>query len=205
MTSDHYQLARGRVSRRMDLGKERVDFMTPVFRQGVRAVGGNTNDGGGQGQRGHDCGGSRVDPFHCSSFAGTETVGTTRAGITPHLVHFAHGPAHPCNRISAPRSPPRIRASPSPAVTDLAYLDAVRPRGPSASATPSPRASAATPPRRRSRPRCLPPPAGTPVSGPSVVHQQTTQPTLLHPGSLFVPERWLPREFDDGSGGGDGE
>lgn len=38
------------------------------------------------------------------------------------------------------------------------------------------------------------PPAGTPVSGPSVVHQQTTQPNLLHPGSLFVPERWLPRE-----------
>ena len=46
MASDHYQLARGRLSRHMNLGKERVDFVTPVFRQGVRAVGGNVGEVG---------------------------------------------------------------------------------------------------------------------------------------------------------------
>ena len=77
MAEDHYQLARDKIHRRMNLEQQRSDFMTPVLDQGILNVG---EEGKGMTMR------EIESTFSMLIIAGSETVGTALSAITNYLI-----------------------------------------------------------------------------------------------------------------------
>ena len=178
MTEDHYQLAISKIHRRMNLEQQRIDFMTPVLKQGILA----------QGQEGEGMTLPEIEStFSMLIIAGSETVSTTLSGLTSYLLR------HPrvfrtltSEILTTFTCSSQITIT---AVRDLPYLNAVIQEG-LRMCNPVPAGLARVAPKGGSTVCGLFLPEGTNVS----VHAWTiaTSASLFHKPEEFIPERWLP-------------
>ena len=178
MSQDHYQLAVSKVHRRINLEKQRPDFMTPVLQQGILPPG----------QEGKGMTLPEIEStFAILIVAGSETLSTCLSGITTYLLRnpsiFETLAAEVLSTFS---SASQIRIA---ALNDLPYLNAIIQEG-----------LRVCPPLSSGILRVAPK-GGTTICGlhiPEGTHvcvhitSINMSPSLFHKPEEFIPERWLP-------------
>ena len=178
MADDHYQLAISKVHRRINLEKQRTDFMSPVLLQSNLS-----HDQEGKGMTLPEI----ESTFAILIVAGSETVATTLSGLTTYLLRTPSALKTLTNELlSTFSSSSQITIA---TVKDLPYLNAVIQEG-LRMCNPIPTGLPRVAPKDGTTVCGLYLPEGTHIS----VHPTTisNSPSLFHKPEDFIPERWLP-------------